>query len=188
MTEGIAHNKPPDTSLMGPDELKLYLLAEFRNLRLKTNEITGAASDPKRVKCDSETQAEKLATFIKQINVTEGKADDLRKVIRGPYVECASMVQVCVKELTTDLDDAKTTALKGLTKFMLDNKIDKIKSDYGQTAFLLKSYKVEVTNLLNVPTEFLKIDEAAVKRAYKKEPNKMISGIKITELCQASVK
>jgi len=182
----VGHNNPPDTSLMGLDELNEYLLAEFRNLNLRTGEITVTADDADKLKISTEIKAERVASFIKQINITKKKADVLRENIRAPYSECASAVQGKYKEIEESLDGAKDKAVIQLLAW-LQMKIDigedpHVRSDYGQTAFIRETLEIKIVDITKVPSEYLKVDEAKVKKDYKKSgittPGLLIKTIK----------
>jgi len=188
--EETGHNNPPDTSLMGLDELREYLLAEFRNLNLRTGEITVTADDADKLKISTETKAERVATFIKQINITKKKADELRKQIRAPYSECASAVQGKYKEIEENLDGAKDKAVEQLLAW-LQAKLDKgedptVRSDYGQTAFLRDTYEVSLLDITKVSPEYLKIDEAKMIKAFKE--GDAIAGVSIRTKQKLGVK
>jgi len=189
--EQLGHNNPPDTSLMGLDELNEYLLSEFRNLNIRTGEITVTADNADKLKISTETKAERVATFIKQINITKKKADELRKQIRAPYSECASAVQGKYKEIEENLESAKDKAVEQLLAW-LQMKIDigedpHVRSDYGQTAFIRETLKITVLNIKEVPAEFLLINESAIKKACKKS-SKAIPGLGITTIKKLGVK
>lgn len=188
---GVGHNNPPDTSLMGLDELEQHLLAEFRNLNIKTGEITVASDDPKRLEISTEAKAERVATFIKQINITKKKADELRKNIRAPYSECASAVQGAYKGIETNLDEAKDKAVKKLLAW-LQAKLDKgedptVRSDYGQTAFMRETLEVTLVDIKDVPDKYLTINVAAIKKDYKKTGDP-IPGLFVATIQQLGVK
>jgi len=191
MPEQLGHNNPPDTSLMGLDELNEYLLAKFRNLNLRTDEITVTAGVDGKLKISTEAKAERVATFIKQINITKKKADELRKQIRAPYSECASAVQGKYKEIEENLDGAKDKAVVQLLTW-LQMKIDigedpHVRSDYGQTAFIRETFEIEITDITKVPLEFLMLKESAAYKAFKKD-GKQIPGIKIKTIQKLGVK
>lgn len=190
MPEQLGHNNPPDTSLMGLDELNEYLLAEFRNLNLRTGEITVTADDADKLKISTEAKAERVATFIKQINIIKKKADVLREQIRAPYSECASAAQGAYKGIETNLDMAKDKAVEQLLAW-LQAKIDKgedptVRSDYGQTAFFRETLEVVVNDISKIPVEFLIVDEKAVIKAFKK--GQLTTGLSINKIKKLGVK
>jgi len=179
---GIGGNDPPVQPQEFAELIERMEAAFQPTLEAKIAKYIAAASDiPQPIK--GRELAEAAVLLVKQINLAIDAADTMRKDFKDPHKRAGEAVDAYFNGEAGGLTRAKANALRALNNWMAAHpEIEKLQTEYGQTAYRKGGIEITVDDISEVPASFLMLDEAAVKAHLKKNPETpKILGLTVTK-------